>query len=389
MAMTMRSDFSPEVEAMYHQAVIIWGKPKRFFLEHGQKSQKILDKNKGEKLIFIRMKPLDKKITPLTEGVAINPNDYKKFETSEVEAVVERYGDIASTSHEVEMTKFSAVLAQRIGILGEQQVDSMEELVKQKVGVGLMRLRADGDNDLQKDNIATNGTLNTLLDPTLTQADDFWNGAFVTFTNEKDSNYGVTVQVADFASGLLTFAENLKYPVSDISKYHIVSSADVVDTDTITAKILKRAIRDLKKNKAKPMADGSWVLVIDPDLECDFMNTPEWKDISTYRQDNKNIYNGEIGKWLNVKIVTANEIYRETVAGIYKEDGDVHIATLLGRDAYGIVPLETAQKKLYTMNSKELGQTIPVYSTIGWEAWFTTKILNACYGINIVCGASK
>ncbi|MCA6072300.1 MAG: hypothetical protein LE178_01985, partial [Endomicrobium sp.] len=120
----------------------------------------------------------------------------------------------------------------------------------------------------------------------------------------------------------------------------------------------------------------------------DFMDDKSWNDVNTY-QDKKNIYNGEIGKWGNIRFVGATDVYKETVAGEYTGDDDnsVHFATLLGRDAYGVVELEGQGQGKEIVCVKK-GQPSPSRSEIECDVMFTTKILNATFGVNIACAVS-
>jgi N4-gp56 family major capsid protein len=390
MPITSYLDLSPELQASYDRAFLIKAKPLLTYYEHAQKRS--MPANEGEVRKFIRMKPLPKRIEPLTESLdlGIPIANYKTFSSHEISVIPKRYGDVAATSYKAEKIAFSKALAERAGIMGQQAAESIEELVKLKVGAGLLRRRADGDPAYQKDSITTAvGTLNTLVDSALTEADDYWNGAFVTFTDQSDSNYGITAQVVDFSAGVITFDRNLDYAVKQGAKYRITSSTDTASADILTFDNLLLALRDLKDMKARPFSDGNYVCIIDPFIEADFKRSADWKNMATYRQDAKNIYNGEIGKWLNIRFVVASEVYRETVAGVYDPAGDVHVATLLGSDAYGAIELAGGGKKIFFMDARQLAQPLPSYSTIAWQIYFETLILNATFGINIPCGVSK
>jgi N4-gp56 family major capsid protein len=232
----------------------------------------------------------------------------------------------------------------------------------------------------------------TLVDTARTEAADYWNGGYITFTNPMDSNYGVTVKIATSVVGTLTFATPLKYATqANISRYRLVVGTGVTASSSqLTSEALMAAIRDLKTMHARPMKDGKYVCILDPYVAYDFMHDADWKAAATYKDSAKNLYNGEIGTWLNIRFVSASLTYRETQAGVYdREDGDIHVITLLGEDAYGTVGLGSKNVKMHHKSPDQLAQSLPSYSTVAWEAWFTTKTLNATFGINILCGASK
>ena len=70
-----------------------------------------------------------------------------------------------------------------------------------------------------------------------------------------------------------------------------LSRSTLIDTDILTVEEIRKAVRTLKTNKAKPFKDGSYVCIIHPDITHDIMSDPDWKDVKTY-SDPKDIYNG-------------------------------------------------------------------------------------------------
>ena len=85
--------------------------------------------------------------------------------------------------------------------------------------------------------------------------------------------------------------------------------------------------------------------------------------------------------------------YRETVAGVESTSGAVHVIPILGKEALGVVNLGGmgGAKKNFQIKVKspeQLGQALDFYSTVGWQAFFTSIVLNGCFGVNILTGAS-
>jgi N4-gp56 family major capsid protein len=118
------------------------------------------------------------------------------------------------------------------------------------------------------------------------------------------------------------------------------------------------------------------------------MDDPLWQDVSKYG-DGKAILNGEIGKIWKVRFVETTRAYTETVAGVYNEDAPIHVSSLIGKEAYGVAGISGKEKKIYVKTPEQLAQPIPLFGTIGWYVPFAAECLNACFGVNILCGATK
>ncbi|MCA6072135.1 MAG: N4-gp56 family major capsid protein [Endomicrobium sp.] len=385
--------FIKKLQPDFDKKFLLGIKPHLQYHQHGQKG--VLLRNQGNIVKFVGYKPLPS-------------HDLKrqKLETCEyeIEATPKRYYDIVPFSHVEEPIASESAIRQNIETAGQQAAESIERLVRKEVGNGLLHRRADNNQDYQKDLAINASSLNST---TVIQNDAFtdpsiWIGARITFLSQNDPSYGQTVNVTGYSATnkTVTFAPALaKVPAEDTA-YRIVSCRDlltVLEAGKLTPTVLELAVSDLENSLARPMNDGNWVCIIDPYMEYDFYdfmkNNGAWTYVSEYHdQDKKNIYNGEIGKWRNIRFVVASKVYKETIDGAYTDDDDnsVHFATLLGQDAYGVVELEEGQgKKIYIRNWDQLGQPLPLRSTIAWDIMFTTKILNATFGVNIACAVSN
>ena len=94
------------------------------------------------------------------------------------------------------------------------------------------------------------------------------------------------------------------------------------DTETLTVAEIRKAVRTLKKNKARMFTsavDGSvrrphFICICSPDATYDLQNDPLWQDVSKY-SNAEQIYSGEIGRLFGVVFVESTEakVYRQTV----------------------------------------------------------------------------
>lgn len=84
--------------------------------------------------------------------------------------------------------------------------------------------------------------------------------------------------------------------------------------DVLTVEEIRKAVRTLKKNKARMFhaaADGSarkphFICICSPDATYDLQNDPLWQDVSKY-SNAEQIYSGEIGRLFGVVFVESTE----------------------------------------------------------------------------------
>ena len=150
--------------------------------------------------------------------------------------------------------------------------------------------------------------------------------------------------------------------------------SSLAKTDILTSEDIKRAVKMLRRSNAKPLDGGYYVGIISPDAAFDLMGDPLWQDVSKY-SDGANIMKGEIGKLFGVRFVETTNIKKMiTTGGV-----DIQLSTIFGKDAYGVVDLEGANKP--TMIVKPYGSAgssdpLNQLATVAWKSVFATARLN-------------
>ncbi len=85
---------------------------------------------------------------------------------------------------------------------------------------------------------------------------------------------------------------------------------EITAADTLTVSEVRKAVRTLKKAKARPFAgDGRrphYICVCSPDAVYDLQEDPLWQDVSKY-SNAESIYSGEIGRLFGVVFVESTE----------------------------------------------------------------------------------
>ncbi len=102
----------------------------------------------------------------------------------------------------------------------------------------------------------------------------------------------------------------------------VANRSSLTISNKLTVGEVRKAVRTLKKNKARPFVsgpDGSgrkphFICICSPDATYDLQNDSLWQDVSKY-SNAEQIYSGEIGRLFGVVFVEATEakVYRQSV----------------------------------------------------------------------------
>jgi len=158
----------------------------------------------------------------------------------------------------------------------------------------------------------------------------------------------------------------------------------VAATDTLTGAEIRKAVRTLKKNKAKRFEDGLYKAIVPTSAAYDLRGNSEWLDAYKYT-DATNIRKGLLGQLHGVNMYeTAREQTTSSTATVYS-------TFVFGKNAYGVVRLgSNAGPKVYvkTPGPSSTGNPIDLFSTVGWKVPFVAKTLNSTWIINIKSGVT-
>jgi len=119
------------------------------------------------------------------------------------------------------------------------------------------------------------------------------------------------------------------------------SRETVAATDILTTTEVRKAVRTLKKAKARTFTreggKAHYIAIVSPDAVYDLQSDPLWQDVSKY-SNAEQLYSGEIGRIFGVVFVESTEakIYDGEGSG----GGDVHCTLIFGQDAYGVIDIE-------------------------------------------------
>lgn len=131
----------------------------------------------------------------------------------------------------------------------------------------------------------------------------------------------------DITKDVLSAGTNVLYAGGVSSRAELAEGLTVTD--------IRKAVNQLKRNKAVPFDDGYYVAIVHPDVTFDIQSDENWKKPHEYA-DTKHIYKGEIGELYGVRFV-------ET------PDAKVFRGTDLaeGRSELTVQKIDAANKKIY------------------------------------------
>jgi N4-gp56 family major capsid protein len=203
----------------------------------------------------------------------------------------------------------------------------------------------------------------TAIDPILTETSQLLG---------EQSGYSVDTIVRD----ILNAGTNVQYANNRASRVTVAAG------DVLTVAEIRKAVRTLKKNRARPVAGQYFVAFVSPSATYDLQSDPNWTRASEYA-GSEQIYSGEVGRLYGVRFIETTET--KVYAGAGAAGIDVHATLAIGANAYGIVPLDGQNLETFFKPVGSSGTADPLNQrwTMGWKTAFTAKILNDAFLLRI------
>ncbi len=164
---------------------------------------------------------------------------------------------------------------------------------------------------------------------------------------------------------------------------------DIDSDDKISAEDIRKIVRTLSENKAKPITrrvapdagyetrpvDASYIGIIGPKGEYDLKQLDDFISVEQY-SNKANVLEGEIGKVDKVRFILSHntKVWEDAGSG----DEDVYATLIFGQDAFGMTRVSGEAMKTITKPLGSAGTADPLEqrATAGWKATFVGKILN-------------
>lgn len=160
----------------------------------------------------------------------------------------------------------------------------------------------------------------------------------------------------------------------------------VAASDVLSVAEIRKAVRTLKKNKARRYQDpvAPWLGKIGPDTSYDLTSDTTFINADIYDNQAEKLYNGEIGKILGVRFLESpNQKSESSTVTVYSNF--IH-----GSDAFGCINLTGDGPQLYIIPHTQIDSGNPAgrFSLVSWAANYVCKTLNTNWLINVKTGAS-
>lgn len=164
------------------------------------------------------------------------------------------------------------------------------------------------------------------------------------------------------------------------------SLATITATDVLTVNEVRRAVRTLKKNKARRYQDpvAPWLGKIGPDTSYDLTSDTTFINADIYDNGAEKLYNGELGKILGVRLLESpNQKSEASTVTVFSN-------FFHGSDAFGCINLTGDGPQLYIIPHTQIDSGNPAgrFSLVSWAANYVCKTLNSSWIVNVKTGAS-
>lgn len=233
----------------------------------------------------------------------------------------------------------------------------------------------------------------TALTKTLSQYGDYVTVSDVLDMQGKDPVISETSELLGEQAGLTVnkiIANEIVAGTSVRYAGSATSTATLTAADVLTGSLVKKAVRDLRKNNIKPFADGYYHATISAEQAYDLMSdtaTGGWIDVVKYAGAKK-LLTGEIGEYGGVRF----KVSSETPVGEGASNAVVHKALIYGKDSYGVPEIGggAAKPSIIVKAKGSAGTADPLdqRSSIGWKNMFACKRLNELGIIRVETGIS-
>jgi len=395
---TTTSTLTQLMKTYYDKALLYYAKPSMVIDALADKSRDIPQKE-GKKVNFTRWVPLPIVTEETAEGE--NP-EAVELQAFEFEKEVKKYSNSSKITELLDLTAYNDVTDGAVMLQGENMGRSINRLYRQAMAKGFYPMRVDNDASYAVSGAVDSATTTTVVDATLTQADDYWNDGIIIFTS--GTNKGSAHLVTDFAAGTdtVTFSPALEEAPAVGDTFRIVVTTGLASTDVITGRAVERAVAWLKYMNA-PKYDGKfYVGIMDPFVQYDFMGDSNWVNAQLYASP-ENIKNGELGRWGGVRWFEDTEPYMELITdasahestqdrgfGVYSASGTIRHTPIFGKHAIAGTRLDGVKDKLIIKVSgpQDTSNATNAFSLVSWRAFFVATVLNGTFGVNLLSTAT-
>lgn len=166
------------------------------------------------------------------------------------------------------------------------------------------------------------------------------------------------------------------------------SRGTLTPTDILKIDDVRKAVRTLKRNNAKPIDGRNYIGIIEPGGAYDLQSDGKWEEAALYAGSTQ-LFDGEVGRVYGVRFIESS--FAKVFAGAGASGADVLATMIIGKDSYGMVDVGgSGNVKMIVKQLGSGGSTDPLdqRATAGWKALFTAVILEQLALVRIESGVS-
>lgn len=186
------------------------------------------------------------------------------------------------------------------------------------------------------------------------------------------------------------------------SRYRVVTMDGIAAGDKLTYSNVKRAVTILRANKA--MDENGYFACPCSDFALEGLaDDTNWIAANEYRTDQQGLFKNEIGKYMGVRFFrdtlpytfpittrgTAGAAYGPGASGAnYSSSGKVEMVPIVGKNAFGVTNFakegKITEPMVHIRDWKDLGQPIPRFGTVGWQADWVDVSLQSLWMVGLM-----
>ena len=338
------------------------------------------------------------RVAPVTSagtfGTVVAGTSAKNLVSNKIEVTPELWQDHFGFDDDVDIKAFFTD-ADYQKTIGQQMANSLDKELIKTISTQCLRHRIDADGTYQKAFTAASGSTTTIVATgLLTEADDFWNGAYATITNASGPGYDTTNQVTDFttADDTLTFGTAFPNAPSSASEVRITAGEGIAATDVLTSDGLIAVAALHRKLETEKFPGGVLHGFMDAAQEADL-----WKDtdfINNANYDASQRYaNYRLVRWLDMELLITSNIYRTDDEDVASATGVIYVAPIFGANSYCLIKWGTPGAgnygvKFHYVLEPDSGNLTLNERYVSWKTSIGKKVLRSTSVIGLMTGAT-
>lgn len=155
----------------------------------------------------------------------------------------------------------------------------------------------------------------------------------------------------------------------------------------MTIQDLLGAMTQLELQRAPLAKGGEYVAIVPPQLAYDMMLDAKFVTAGEYGT-HKGLFNGEIGRWYNIRVITHTQPWREAnsngTEGTFASTGPIFSTLVTGQEAWGVPTLagqSPFSPRVIVCANADKSDPANQFATAAYKWFYVVKTLNDTYSV--------